>query len=130
MIDRRNFITTTVLGAGALAISCATKQSQPDAIETAEKPRKKKNRYNDTDLPKFLLKRLTEGPNHHFFGYYGVSPWNREESVMVGMQSTFQDPLHNPRERPPDGLIDPMTGKNEEVSQTLAWNPQQGTMPQ
>ncbi|MEO0553397.1 MAG: hypothetical protein AAF149_09370 [Bacteroidota bacterium] len=128
MIDRRNFITTTVLGAGGLAISCASKQSPPKAIETAEKPRKKKNRYDDTDLPKFLLRRLTEGPNHHFFGYYGVSPWNREESVMVGMESTFQDRLPNPGERAAVGLIDPVTGKFEEISQTLAWNLQQGAM--
>lgn len=90
--------------------------------------KKKKNKYDDRDLPKFQLRKLTEVPNHHFFGYYGVSPWNRDESLMVGLESTFQDRLPNPGDTAAIGLIDPETGQFDEIDKTLAWNLQQGAM--
>jgi hypothetical protein len=28
-------------------------------------------------LPKYQVRTLTTGPKHHFFGYYGIPPWNQ-----------------------------------------------------
>lgn len=127
-IKRRDFVTAATLGIGGLAVSCSSEKSPTAAVEDVKSKKNKKDKYDDRDLPKFSLRRLTSGTNHHFFGYYGVSPWNSEESVMVGIESSFQDHLPNPGDMAAIGLIDPMTGKFEEISKTLAWNLQQGAM--
>ena len=71
---------------------------------------------------------LTDGPRHHFFGYYGISPWNPGETMIVGLETTYQDRLPRPGERAVIGLIDPTTRKWTPLTQTRAWNFQQGCM--
>lgn len=128
-IKRRGFVAAAALGIGGLAVGCSSEQSSSAAVMEERAPKKKKkNKYDDRDLPRFSLRRLTSGPNHHFFGYYGVSPWNLEESVMVGLESSFQDRLPNPGDTAAIGLIDPETGKFDQITTTLAWNLQQGAM--
>lgn len=126
-IDRRHFITTAALGIGGIAIGCKEEMAG-DTEEGKIQPKPKKNRYNDTDLPRFRLRKLTSGPKHHFFGYYGVSPWSRDESMMIGIESSFHDRLPNPGEKAAIGLIDPLKGNFEELTKTLTWNLQQGAM--
>ncbi len=71
---------------------------------------------------------LTRGPRHHFFGYYGMSPWNRSGRKLVCLESTFQDRMPKPDESAGVGLIDVASGKFERLTETHAWNFQQGTM--
>lgn len=76
----------------------------------------------------FTARAVTHGPNHHFFGYYDKSPWDRSMRRMLALETTFID-------RPPDGtdvavigVIDLATEAFEPVAETRAWNWQQGTM--
>lgn len=78
--------------------------------------------------PKFRVRRLTAPPAHHFFGYYGMSPWNASGSRMVGLESTFHHRLPEPGEAAGVMVVDPESGAVRRVSQTLAWNLQQGAL--
>ena len=76
----------------------------------------------------FVARPITQGPKHHFFGYYGICPWNSTGQYHLCLQSDFHD-------RPPAagdtavvGLVDMETGKFEGVAETQAWNLQQGSM--
>ncbi len=76
----------------------------------------------------FPSRPITQGPKHHFFGYYGICPWNATGKYHLCLQSDFHD-------RPPAagdtavvGLVDMETGKFEGVAETQAWNLQQGSM--
>lgn len=79
-------------------------------------------------LPKFKIRRLTSGPKHHFFGYYGICPWNKSQSHIVCLESDFQDHFPAADEPASIGLVDCETGKFSRISQTNAWNLQQGAM--
>ena len=75
-----------------------------------------------------VARPITQGPKHHFFGYYGICPWNSTGQYHLCLQSDFHD-------RPPAagdtavvGLVDMETGKFEGVAETQAWNLQQGSM--
>ena len=76
----------------------------------------------------FVARPITQGPKHHFFGYYGICPWNSTGQYHLCLQSDFHD-------RPPAagdsavvGLVEMETGKFEGVAETQAWNLQQGSM--
>jgi len=90
--------------------------------------KKKKEKYDNSGLPKFRLRALTHGPKHHFFGYYGTSPWSKDETKMVGLESSFQNRLPKPGEKATIGLIHPETGEFNLIAETQAWNLQQGAM--
>ena len=81
-----------------------------------------------TSEENFVARPITQGPKHHFFGYYGICPWNATGQYHLCLQSDFHD-------RPPAagdtavvGLVDMHTGKFEGVAETQAWNLQQGSM--
>lgn len=76
----------------------------------------------------FAAKAVTQGPKHHFFGYYGICPWNATGQYLLCLESEFH-------ERPPAaedsavvGLVELATGKFEPLAETRAWNLQQGCM--
>lgn len=71
---------------------------------------------------------LTTGPKHHFFGYFGICPWNRDETHVLSLESNFHDHLPTTGESALIGLVDVKTGKFEKLTQTTAWNLQQGAM--
>lgn len=71
---------------------------------------------------------VTGGPNPHFFGYYGISPWNPSETMMVGLETGFDDRLPEPGEPATIGSIDAVTGAWRPLAETRAWNFQQGCM--
>ncbi|CAN5445001.1 hypothetical protein BH23BAC1_BH23BAC1_06300 [soil metagenome] len=77
---------------------------------------------------KFNIQTLTSGPKHHFFGYYGICPWNQDETHVLSLESSFQDHLPSIEETARIGLVDVNTGRFEAVTQTNAWNLQQGAM--
>lgn len=71
---------------------------------------------------------LTQGPLNHFFGYYGISPWNESGQNLVCLQSSFQDHMPAPDEPAAIGLVAADTGKFTQITETHAWNFQQGAM--
>jgi hypothetical protein len=79
-------------------------------------------------LPRYEIRTLTAGPKHHFFGYYGIPPWNKSEKYLVCLESDHQDHLPKPEEAGRIGIVEAKTGKFTQVGTTHAWNFQQGTM--
>jgi hypothetical protein len=74
------------------------------------------------------VRALTSGPKHHFFGYYGICPWNKSGRYLVCLESGFQDRMPSPSESAAIGLVDSQTGQFSKAAQTRAWNLQQGAM--
>ncbi len=74
---------------------------------------------------------VTQGPSHHFFGYYDKFPWDASGRWMLGLRTAFMD-------RPPQaddvaivGVIDTENeNKWTTLAETRAWNWQQGCMLQ
>jgi hypothetical protein len=89
---------------------------------------KKSKKYKPGDLPKFRVRRLTSDPKHHFFGYYGMSPWNSSESHMACLESSFHDRMPKQGETATVGLVNPENGKFSPIAKTSAWNLQQGSL--
>ncbi|QXD26157.1 hypothetical protein F7C95_09885 [Opitutia bacterium ISCC 51] len=78
------------------------------------------------------VKQITEGPEHHFFGYIGhvqnIS-WNESERYILALRSTFQDHLPEGHE-PADVILIDTQNNNQviKIEESRGWNPQQGTM--
>lgn len=82
------------------------------------------------------IRQITNGPKNHLFGYIGQSltiPWNSNGKRILTLQSPFID--HLPDGNEPAGIClvhtdkpDGKFFKVEKVDESLAWNPQQGTM--
>ena len=49
----------------------------------------------DTTKHNVVAKPITQGPKHHFFGYYGVCPWDATGRYVLCLESDFH-------ERPPN----------------------------
>lgn len=116
-MKRRQFISNSALGVTGVVLA-------PEILFAKEK----REKYNNSDLPKFSVRTLTQGPKHHFFGYYGTSPWNKSETQIVGLESSFHDRLPNSGDKAKIGLINPNNGNFSVLSETQAWNLQQGSM--
>lgn len=71
---------------------------------------------------------ITQPPRHHFFGYYGIPPWDASGRRYVCLESDFHERPPEPGERAHIGLVDLATGRFEPVDSTAAWNLQQGAM--
>lgn len=123
-MNRRHFVGVSTLSLFGLTVS--SKGSL--LTDNSKVKQNRKNRYDNSDLPKFRTRILTSGPNHHFFGYYGISPWSRDESNMVCIESTFQDRMPEPGEKAKIGLVNPENGKFTPIAETFTWNLQQGAM--
>lgn len=112
VIDRRTFISNSALAA-LLALgktsSAQTSQKQAPGVECK-------------------VRALTGGPKHHFFGYYGICPWNESGRELVCLESSFQDRMPSAGEAAGIGLVDAQTGQFRQVAETRAWNLQQGAM--
>lgn len=78
--------------------------------------------------PGAQVRTLTRGPKHHFFGYYGVSPWNAKGDKMICLESGFQNRMPKPGETATIGIVSPTTGSFYPAVETRAWNLQQGAM--
>ena len=77
---------------------------------------------------KATFRALTAGPRHHFFGYYGICPWNASGSHLLALESDSQDHMPAPDEAARVGLVDAVTGAFHVIAETRAWNLQQGAM--
>ncbi|MEN8229288.1 MAG: hypothetical protein ABFS38_14105 [Bacteroidota bacterium] len=72
------------------------------------------------------MRKLTEGPKHHFFGYYGICPWNKSQTHLLSLETDFQDHMPGLNDAAGIGLVDNRTGRYEKITETKAWNFQQG----
>ncbi len=80
-------------------------------------------------LPRIAqVRQMTQGPKHHFFGYYAICPWDGSGRYLVCMESDFSD-----RDVAKDDvagicLIDTRSGAMKRIAETSAWNFQQGAL--
>jgi hypothetical protein len=81
------------------------------------------------DLPSIKrIDRVTEGPLHHFVGYYGITPWNASGTQVFCLESPFGDRLVEADDKASICLINPGNRTLTQIAQTSAWNLQQGAM--
>ncbi|MBI4889922.1 MAG: hypothetical protein HY821_04800 [Acidobacteria bacterium] len=78
--------------------------------------------------PEAKIRPLTSGPKHHFFGYYGVAPWNRSGRKIACLEVGFQNRRPEEGEPATVGWVDAESGEFTAVTETRAWNHQQGAM--
>lgn len=79
-----------------------------------------------------LVRPVTQGPRHHFFGYYDKSPWNATGRYLLAHEATFNDRAPVANDAVGVGIIQLENGGNryEQFTESLAWNWQQGAMAQ
>lgn len=76
------------------------------------------------------IRRVTDGPKHHFFGYYDKTPWDKTERYLLALEVDFMDRPPNAEDVATILLIDLETGNKITLADTRAWNWQQGCMLQ
>lgn len=82
------------------------------------------------------VSQLTQGSDHHFFGYIGQSltiPWSKNGDRILCLSSDFHDHLAGKGDVANVNIIYPNQRENnsfriEKVDESQAWNHQQGTM--
>ena len=72
--------------------------------------------------------RLTSGPAHHFFGYYGINVWDRSGRHHLALETDFHRRPPTPEDRARVGLVDAESGSFTALAGTGAFNLQQGSM--
>lgn len=75
--------------------------------------------------------RVTEGPRHHFFGYYDKCPWDVTGRYLLGLEIDLRDRPPGSDDAATVGMVD-LAGGNRWIplAETEAWNWQQGAMLQ
>lgn len=77
------------------------------------------------------VRAVTNGPNHHFFGYYDKCPWNRSGRLLLAHEVSFNDRPPTAKDRANVGVVRLDRGNVfEPLGETVAWNWQQGAMLQ
>jgi hypothetical protein len=71
---------------------------------------------------------VTKSPSCHFFGYYGINPWNLSETRLVGLEVDIQYRPPGPADRAKIGEIEAESRGFARIAETGAWNFQQGCM--
>ncbi len=65
---------------------------------------------------------------HHFFGYYGITPWDSTHRYHLALETDFHTHRPTPTDTATVGLIDRETGTFTPYAETAAFNLQQGSM--
>ncbi len=79
---------------------------------------------------KLKINKLVQGERHYFFGYYGKSPWSKNEKYVVCLETDFIDRHPNKKDFVNIILINTKTGEKKKIAKTSTWNWQQGSMLQ
>ena len=74
------------------------------------------------------VKRLSASPKHHFFGYYGINPWDSTTRYHLALETDFHTHRPLPEDVATVGLIHRATHKFIPRAKTSAFNLQQGSM--
>ena len=74
------------------------------------------------------IRPLSLGPKHHFYGYYGINPWDRSGRLHIALE--IQDDSHAPTvgQVATLGVVDKAGGDFSPLAETQGWNLQQGCM--
>lgn len=78
-----------------------------------------------------VVRPITKGPMHHFFGYYEKSPWDKSGKYILSHEVNFNNRAPTERDSLKIGIIE--TTENYQftpLAMTKAWNWQQGSMLQ
>lgn len=70
---------------------------------------------------------VTQGPKHHFVGYYDITPWDKSGRYLVCNEIGFTDRQPKPGEPLTVGMVDLETKKYIALDTTTAWCWQMGT---
>ena len=78
---------------------------------------------------RYRIKAITQGPKHHFFGYYDMRPWDPSGRYHLVLEVDFMDRPPKPDDVATVGVVD-LRDDNRFIplAQTRAWNFQQGAM--
>ncbi len=71
---------------------------------------------------------MTGLPGYHFFGYYGIQPWDGSQRRLLCLEADFQGRAPAASDRATVGYVDCETKEYQPVARTAAWNFQQGCM--
>ena len=74
------------------------------------------------------IQKLSTLPKHHFFGYYGINPWDRTGRHHLALETDFHTHRPLPEDIATVGLIDRETHQFVPHAKTAAFNLQQGSM--
>src|SRR5688572_10139220 len=75
----------------------------------------------------YSVKRMTNGPKHHFFGYYDVTPWDASGRFLLANEVDFAGRQPMPGELLTVGMLDLKEERYIPFDKTTAWCWQQGT---
>jgi hypothetical protein len=77
------------------------------------------------------VRRVGDGQQHHFFGYYNKTNWDRSGRYLLAQQVPYKDVLLTPERVAGIGYFDLERGQEfHRVAQTRAWNWQMGSQLQ
>ena len=71
---------------------------------------------------------LSQGPKHHFFGYYGINPWDQSLRYHLALETDFHERRPVFGDCATVGLIERQTQVFTPYARTSAFNFQQGSM--
>ena len=74
------------------------------------------------------IKKLSMPPKHHFFGYYGINPWDSTTRYHLALETDFHTHRPLPEDIATVGLVDRDTHQFTPYAKTTAFNLQQGSM--
>ncbi|MGY4706901.1 hypothetical protein ACVNPS_03985 [Candidatus Bipolaricaulota sp. J31] len=78
-----------------------------------------------------IFRAVTKGPKQHFFGYYDKSPWDGTGKWLLALETDLGARLPGPKDVAIIGVVDASgKGEFEPLTDTRAWNWQQGAMAQ
>ena len=76
----------------------------------------------------FDVVALTQGPRHHFFGYFDIQTCDSTGKYVLAMESDFDDRFPTADDTATIGMAEWETKRFHPLAETRAWNPQQGCM--
>ena len=76
-------------------------------------------------------RRVGDGSQHHFFGYYNKSNWDKTNRLLLAQRTPWMDQLLTPEAKATIGYFDTQDGDRfHAVGETGAWNFQMGSQLQ
>ncbi len=76
----------------------------------------------------FNVIELSSSPKHHFFGYYGINPWDRSLRYHLALETDSHERRPGVGDSALVGLVDRETHAFTPYAETSAFNLQQGSM--
>ncbi len=74
------------------------------------------------------IHKLSSSPHHHFFGYYGIDPWDKIGQNHLALEIESHTHRPTPTDAAKVGLVNRETHKFVPFASTSAYNLQQGSM--